>query len=172
VGNYWNVVLARENLTVRGNRWKKPRRVTTTIKGAESGCIAATGYFTVRNRRWRRGEWGDSGGVLAEASGGSVQARCGADLDPAIRVLDLDLTDRPEPTGELPSTDILTALARALANRPELERVHELLANDELSVRLAHNKFEARSATIRIFIQGMESQGTARPTATQGLYNS
>ncbi|PYU36812.1 MAG: hypothetical protein DMG54_35720, partial [Acidobacteria bacterium] len=36
----------------------------------------------------------------------------GADLDPAIRVLDLELIDQPEPLGDLPNTDIATALAR------------------------------------------------------------
>jgi outer membrane protein len=63
----------------------------------------------------------------------------GADLDPAIRVLDLELTDQPEPLGALPSTDIATTLARALANRPELEAARQQLASDELSIRLAHN---------------------------------
>jgi outer membrane protein TolC len=65
-----------------------------------------------------------------------------ADLDPATRVLDLDLTDRPEPLGELLSIDIPTALARAIANRPELEAAHQQLASDELSVRLAHNNLK------------------------------
>jgi outer membrane protein TolC len=63
----------------------------------------------------------------------------GADLDPAIRVLDLELTDQPGPPSSLPSTDIATTLDRALANRPELEATRQQLAGDELSIRLAHN---------------------------------
>ena len=66
----------------------------------------------------------------------------GADLDPAIRVLDLELTDQPEPVGGLPSTDIATALARALAYRPEFEAARQQLASDELSIRLAHNSLK------------------------------
>src|SRR5207247_10594068 len=54
----------------------------------------------------------------------------GADLDPAIRVLDLELIDQPEPIGDLPTTDIATALARALANRPEFEAARQQLAGD------------------------------------------
>src|SRR5713226_7696937 len=35
-----------------------------------------------------------------------------------------------------------TALARALANRPEFEAAHQQLASDELIVRLAHNSLK------------------------------
>ncbi len=66
----------------------------------------------------------------------------GADLDPAIRVLDLELIDHPEPLGDLPNTDIATALARALANRPEFEAARQQLASDELIIRLAHNSLK------------------------------
>ncbi|PYU77874.1 MAG: hypothetical protein DMG51_19755, partial [Acidobacteria bacterium] len=55
----------------------------------------------------------------------------GADLDPAIRVLDLELIDQPEPIGDLPNMDIATALTRSLANRPEFEAARQQLANDE-----------------------------------------
>jgi outer membrane protein TolC len=66
----------------------------------------------------------------------------GADLDPAIRVLDLEFTDQPAPLGDLPSVDIAAALSRALANRPEFETARQSLASDELSVRLAHNNLK------------------------------
>jgi outer membrane protein TolC len=66
----------------------------------------------------------------------------GADLDPAARVLDLELMDQPDPLGDLPNTDIATALARALANRPEFEAARQQLAGDELSIRLAHNSLK------------------------------
>jgi len=59
-----------------------------------------------------------------------------------MRVLDLELTDQPEPLGALPSTDIATTLARALVNRPELEATRQQLAADELNIRLAHNSLK------------------------------
>src|SRR5256885_12455026 len=52
----------------------------------------------------------------------------------SIRVLDLELIDQPEPIGDLPNTDIATALARALANRPEFEAARQQLAGDELNI--------------------------------------
>jgi outer membrane protein TolC len=66
-----------------------------------------------------------------------------ANRDSAINGLDLELTEKPEPTDVLPQMDIATAMARALANRPELQAAGQAagqqLASDALSVRLAHN---------------------------------
>jgi len=42
----------------------------------------------------------------------------------------------------LPSMDIATALARALANRPEFEATRQQLASDDLNIRLAHNNLK------------------------------
>jgi len=63
----------------------------------------------------------------------------GADLDPYIRALDLDLTEPVEPRGELLTLDIQQAYQQALERRPELEALHLQLENDETSIRLAHN---------------------------------
>jgi len=63
----------------------------------------------------------------------------GADLDPYIRALDLDLTESLEPRGDLLSLDIQQAYQQALERRPELEALRQQIDNDETSVRLAHN---------------------------------
>ncbi len=63
----------------------------------------------------------------------------GADLDPYFRALDLDLTQSAEPAVELPDVDAATALQQALGKRQELEVARQSLANDDTSVRLAHN---------------------------------
>lgn len=64
----------------------------------------------------------------------------GADQDPHFQVLALDLTEKPEPTGELKSIDAATALTEALSQRSEVEAVEDSLANDQTSIRLAHNQ--------------------------------
>ncbi len=66
----------------------------------------------------------------------------GADRDPGVHALELDLTEKPQPTGELETIDAGTALAQALSQRPELEAIKDSLANDETSIRLAHNQLE------------------------------
>ena len=64
----------------------------------------------------------------------------GADLDPYIRALDLELTEPVEPSGELLTLDIQQAYQQALDRRPELEALRQQLANDDTSIRLAHNQ--------------------------------
>jgi outer membrane protein TolC len=51
-----------------------------------------------------------------------------ANRDSAINGLDLELTEKPEPTDTLLQIDIATAMSMALANRPELEAVSQQLA--------------------------------------------
>ena len=63
----------------------------------------------------------------------------GADLDPYIRALDLDLTQSVEPRGDLLSLDIQQAYQQALERRPELEALRQEIDNDETAIRLAHN---------------------------------
>jgi HAE1 family hydrophobic/amphiphilic exporter-1 len=63
----------------------------------------------------------------------------GADRDPGIRALDIELSEDFRPAGALTEIDIATALSRALANRPEFDSARQLLASDEMNIRLAHN---------------------------------
>jgi len=89
----------------------------------------------------------------------------GADLDPTIRVFDLELTDQPEPVGALPNMDIATALSRALANRPEFEVARQQIASDELTIRLAHNNLKP-DLEVSGFYAVTDSQEIARRRAT------
>jgi outer membrane protein TolC len=63
----------------------------------------------------------------------------GADQDPLFEALDLDLTEKAEPEGDLRTVDAGTALQLALTKRPELDALRAALANDETRIRLAHN---------------------------------
>lgn len=62
-----------------------------------------------------------------------------ADVDPNIRALDLNLTEKPEPSDELLTVDIATELKKALINHPEVEAQRLQLENDDMNVRIAHN---------------------------------
>jgi outer membrane protein len=72
----------------------------------------------------------------------ALRLTIGADRDPQMQALALDLTERPQPEGELENIDANAALAQALSRRPEIDVVKDLLANDETSIRLAHNQLE------------------------------
>jgi outer membrane protein len=66
----------------------------------------------------------------------------GADQDMYVQALDLELTEKPEPEGELRVIDAGTALQEALAKRRELEAAQNALENDNTSIRLAHNQLQ------------------------------
>jgi len=66
----------------------------------------------------------------------------GADLDPRIAALDLDLTESAAQMGDMTPVDLVAALQQALQSRPELEAVRQQLANDDTNVRLAHNNLQ------------------------------
>ncbi|MGC2162847.1 MAG: TolC family protein [Silvibacterium sp.] len=70
----------------------------------------------------------------------ALRLTIGADQDPQFRSLDFDLTEKPLPSGTLETLDEETALKEALDHRPEIEVAADSLANDETSIRLAHNQ--------------------------------
>ena len=141
--DYWTVVLARENLAVQRKSLDGAQRSYDRDKKALGlGALPPLDIYRSESQVATR----RVGVIQAEYELKQAEDRfrrdIGADLDPAIRVLDIELTDQPEPVGELPGTDIATALARALANRPEFEAAREQLAGDELNIRLAHNNLK------------------------------
>jgi outer membrane protein len=64
----------------------------------------------------------------------------GVDQDPTLAALELDLVEQPEPQGEIESIDAEEVLKKALSARPEIAAANDALANDETSIRLAHNQ--------------------------------
>ena len=143
VGDYWNVVLARENLAVQRKSFEEAQRSYDHDKKALSlGALPPLDIYRSESQVASR----RVGVIHAEYSlkqaADQFRRDIGADLDPAIRALDLELTDQPAPLGDLPSMDIAAALSRALANRPEFETSRQQLASDALNVRLAHNNLK------------------------------
>jgi outer membrane protein len=143
VSSYWNVVLARDNLSVQQKSLDEAQKSYDHDKKALSlGALPPLDIYRSESQVASR----RVGVIQAEYSVKQAEDQfrqvIGADLVPAIRALDLDMTDQPEPVGELPTMDIPTALARAIANRPELEAAHQQLAADQLSIRLAHNNLK------------------------------
>ena len=143
VGNYWNVVLAREVLAVQQKSLDEAQKSYDHDKKALSlGALPPLDIYRSESQVASRRVGVIQAEYAVKQAEDQFRQSIAADLDPATRVLDLNLTDRPEPAGELLNIDIPTALARAIANRPELEAVHQQLAIDELSIRLAHNNLK------------------------------
>jgi outer membrane protein len=143
IGDYWSVVLARENLSVQQKSLDEAQKSYDHDKKALSlGALPPLDIYRSESQVASR----RLGVIQAEYSlkqaADQFRRDIGADLDSAVRALDLELTDQPAPLGGLPVTDIATALSRALTNRPEFEAVRQQLASDELSIRLAQNSLK------------------------------
>jgi outer membrane protein len=64
----------------------------------------------------------------------------GADQDPNFQALDIELTEAPEPSGELRTIDTASALQEAMKKRPEFDAARAALSIDATRIRLAHNQ--------------------------------
>jgi outer membrane protein len=143
VGNYWNVILARESLVVQRKSLEEAQKSYDHDKKALGlGALPPLDIYRSESQVASRRVGVIQAEYALKQAEDQFRRVVGADLDPAFRVLDLELTDQPEPLGDLPNTDIATALARALANRPEIDAARQQLASDELTIRLAHNSLK------------------------------
>ena len=140
VNDYWSVVLARENLIVQRQSQEEAQKSYEHDKKALSlGALPPLDIYRSESQVASRRVGVIQAEYALKQAADILRRDLGADLDPNIRALDLDLADQPAPVGELPSVDIATALSRALAHRPEVEAIREQLAGDGLTVRLAQN---------------------------------
>lgn len=72
----------------------------------------------------------------------ALRLTIGAEQNQQFHSLELELTEKPVPAGDLQSIDPGTALADALEHRPEIQVAADSLANDETSIRLARNQLK------------------------------
>jgi outer membrane protein TolC len=140
VAQYWNVVQARGNLEVARTSLDAAEATYKHDKRAlELGALPPLDIYRSESQvAGRRLQVIQSEYALKQTEDAFRQI-VGADIDPYFRALDLDLTQSAEPAVELPDIDAATALQQALGKRPELEVARQSLANDDTSVRLAHN---------------------------------
>jgi outer membrane protein TolC len=140
VTQYWNAVQAREGLAVQNKALDLAQATYKQQKRAlELGAIPPLDIYRSESEVATRRVAVIQSEYNVKQADDLLRRTVGADLDNYFRALDLDLTEKPEPSGELVTLDEATALQRALARRPEFEALREGLANDETSIRLAHN---------------------------------
>jgi len=141
IQQYLSVVQARENLDVLKKSLEQAQASYNRDKRAlELGAIPPFDIYRSESQvAARRVQVIQAEYNLKQAEDGFRRV-IGADLDPYIRALDLDLTEPVQPSGELLTLDIQQAYQQALDRRPELEALRQQLANDDTSIRLAHNQ--------------------------------
>ena len=140
VGQYWAVVEARGNLDVARRSMDAAEATYKRDKRAlELGALPPLDIYRSESQvATRRVQVIQSEYALKQAED-ALRMTIGADQDPNFQALDIELTEKPEPDGELRTIDAATALQQALTKRPEFDATRAALAIDETRIRLAHN---------------------------------
>jgi outer membrane protein TolC len=140
VTQYWAVVQARGNLDVARSSMEAAEATYKRDKRAlELGALPPLDIYRSESQvASRRVQVIQSEYALKQAED-VLRLTLGADQDPYLQALDLELTEKPDPEGELLSIDTATALQKAMTKRPEFDAARAALANDETRIRLAHN---------------------------------
>ncbi len=140
VQQYWNVVEARDNLTVEQNLLAQAQKSYDHDKQAlEKGALPPLDIYRSESEVASRRVTEIQAEYAVKQAEDLFRNAIAADIDPNIRALDLDLTQNPEPSDQLLTVDIASELQKALANRPDLEAQRLQLSSDDLNIKIAHN---------------------------------
>jgi outer membrane protein len=72
----------------------------------------------------------------------ALRLAIGADQDAQFRALPFELTESPQPPGELQAVQLDAALTDALSKRPEVSAASDALSSDDISIRFARNQLK------------------------------
>ena len=140
VTQYWTVVQARGSFDVEQRSLALAESSYQHDKRAlELGALPPLDIYRSQSEvAARRVQAIQSEFVLKQAQE-AFRFTIGVDQDPTLAALELDLVEKPEPEREIENVDPVEALKEALSARPEIAAANDAIANDETSVRLAHN---------------------------------
>lgn len=143
VSQYWAVVLARGNVDVTQKALEAAEATYQHDKRAlELGALPPLDIYRSESEVASRRVQVIQAEYMVKQVENDLRLTIGADQDMYVQALDLDLTERPEPEGELRAIDAGTAVQEALAKRPELHAAQHALENDDTSIRLAQNHLQ------------------------------
>jgi outer membrane protein TolC len=140
VTQYWGVVQARGNLEVaRKSQESAETSYKRDKRALELGALSPLDIYLSESQVASRRVQAIQAEYALKLAEDLLRSTIGASLNPYFRALDLDLTETPEPGLDLRTIDAATALQQALDKRPEFDAARQFLANDDTSVKLAHN---------------------------------
>ena len=139
---YWDLILARENqrvsekaLDLADQALKRAQKeldlgAMSPLDIYQPQQVYATAEIAVSQAKF----------TLAQAQN-ALRKQIGADLDPNIRKLPIELTETVLPPSDTNAIDAEAAVETALANRPDLKSAGQSLDVDELQIRKVRNDF-------------------------------
>jgi outer membrane protein len=141
IGQYWGVVMARESLRVSQQTLKEAQASYDHDKRAlDLGALSPLDIYRSESQVAQRRVSEIQAEYALKQAEDSFRMVIGADLDPYIRALDLNLTQDPSPQEPLFSIDSAAALLEARQHRPEFRAIDDQLSADDMSYRLARNR--------------------------------
>jgi len=143
INRYWDVVQSREDLKVLRKSLEQAEATYAQNKRAlELGALPPLDIYRSESEVATRRVSVIQAEYQLKQQEDDFRRAIGADLDPRIRVLDLDLVEPAAPAGQLLVVDPEDTLGRAMQKRPEMVSIREQLAADDTGVRLAHNNMQ------------------------------
>lgn len=140
---YWGVVGSRENLGVQRKSLDSAQRTYDHDKKALSlGALPPLDIYRSESQVAARRVALIQAEYDLKRAEDQFRRVIGADIDPALRALDVELPDTPAPEAGAQPPDISASLERARAHRAELEASRHQIAADEVNVKLAHNALQ------------------------------
>jgi outer membrane protein len=173
IQDYWNVIQAEENLTVQRESLDEAQKSYDHDKHAlELGALPPLDIYRSESQVASRRVSVIQEEYLLKQQEDQLRRDLGADIDPKIRALDLNLTDKPDPAGALMAADVPTALEKAFQYRPEIESMREQLAADDVNVRVAHNGLQPDLSLSGRYLTSGLNVSTANGNLGAGTYGS
>ena len=140
VEQYWAVVQARGSLDVARSSMDAAEATYKRDKRAlELGALPPLDIYRSESQVASRRVLVIQSEYALKQAEDTLRLTIGADQDPYFQALDIELTEKAEPEGELRATDVGTALQQAMSKRPEFDAARAALANDDTRIKLAHN---------------------------------
>src|SRR6185437_5184337 len=138
VVQYWDVVRARGNLDVFQESLEAAQASYQRDKRAlELGALPPLDIYRSESEVASRRVQVIQAEYMLKQAEDTLRFTVGADQDNYFAALDLELTEKPDPVGELKVIDVGTALKEAMQKRPEIDVVRHALRGDDVTVRLA-----------------------------------
>jgi HAE1 family hydrophobic/amphiphilic exporter-1 len=138
---YWDAVLARDNLRVAESaRDLADQALKRAQRELELGALSPLDIYNPQ-QQYATSQIGVSQAqYFLQQTWDALRRQIGADLDPQIRTLPIELTETVEPEVDAPLIDAEKEVQKALATRPDLKSAIQNLDLDDLSIRQSKNE--------------------------------
>ncbi|HTW46764.1 MAG TPA: TolC family protein [Acidobacteriaceae bacterium] len=141
VQQYWNAVQARGNVDVSDRSLKQAEASYEHDKKAlDLGALGPLDIYRSESELAARRVAMIQAQFAEQQAEEALRFTIGADQDPLIHGLPLNLTEKPDKGADVAPPDPQTEIAKAISNRPEMQADAAALDADHDSIKLARNQ--------------------------------